>query len=194
MNKIRLFLVSILLVLLNACSNSGGNDDQPVVELSIDVTSVFSEGDFTLNGGAFPLSQYENGQISLADSSNNQAILGNSYSGSYQAYLVAANYNSQYKHLQGGNLVPVNDGNNIATALPLMNDQVLDIDVTAYSVRFVFTLDTVAFPASEYDDAVFYLQRSDGGERILLGNSHTAIDPVWLMPPKRASVAAWLMC
>ena len=55
MNKIRLFLVSILLVLLNACSNSGGNDDQPVVELSIDVTSVFSEGDFTLNGGAFPL-------------------------------------------------------------------------------------------------------------------------------------------
>ncbi|MGD8582767.1 MAG: hypothetical protein PVF06_09010 [Gammaproteobacteria bacterium] len=120
--------------------------------------------------------------ISLADGQNNQVVLGNSYVGNYAAYIVAGNYNSQYTFSQGGNLVPVNNGNNIATALPLMNDQVLDIDVPAYSVKFTFTLNGVSFPASEYDDAVFYLQRDDGGERILLGNSHAAIDPVWLMP------------
>lgn len=182
-NPLNLISIFVLLALLTACSNGGGGDDeQNIPELPINLNSVFIEGDFLLNGGAFPVSQYENGLISLADGSNNQAILGNSYSGNYQAHIVSGTYNSQYLYLQGGNLVPINEANNVATGLALMNDQILDIDVTAYSVRFVFTLNGVDFPVSEYDDAVFYLQRSDGGERMLLGNSHSAIDPVWLMP------------
>ncbi len=175
-------ILCLIILLLTSCSDNDGTEVAGTVLVPINVSSVLLQGDFSLNGSAFPVSQYENGVISLADSQNNQVVLGNTYVGSYEAYIVAGNYNSQYTFSQGGSLVPVNHDNNIATALPLINDQVLDIDVPAYSVRFSFTLDGAPFPASEYDDAVFYLQRDDGGERILLGNSHAAIDPVWLMP------------
>jgi len=182
MDKLSLLSLCLIVILLTACGDDDAKDVADTIEVPINVSSVFLQGDFRLNDGGFPFNQYENGLISLADSQDNQVVLGNSYVGDYAAYIVAGNYNSQYTLSQGGSLVPINNGNNIATNLPLVIDQVLDIDVSAYLVRFVFTLDLASFPASEYDDAVFFLQRDDGGELILLGNSHAAIDPVWLMP------------
>jgi hypothetical protein len=70
---LRLTYIGTLLSLVTTCSNGGGggDDEQVVSDLPINVSSVLLEGDFLMNGGAFPVSQYENGLISLADSDNN---------------------------------------------------------------------------------------------------------------------------
>ena len=53
MKIIRVFSMCVVLVLVGACSDGGGNGGQDVVELPINVTSVLLEGDFSLNGVAF---------------------------------------------------------------------------------------------------------------------------------------------
>jgi hypothetical protein len=182
MNKIITGALCLSIGLLNGCSDSNSNA-QNAIEKAINVNSVYIQGSYSLNGNDFPASQYENGIISLAESNtDNLAVLGDTYNNAYAAYIVAGDYDSQYKLAAGGSLVPLNPGNVISGAIAIQNDQFLDIDVIAHSVRFAFTLNGVDFPVSEYDDALLYLQPASGGERILLGNSHTAPDPVWLMP------------
>ena len=166
-----------LLITIVGCNSNNGNQ-QNAIDLPVNITSVLIQGDFSLNNDDFPASQYDHGLISLADGSNNQAVLGDSSDGGYQVRVVAADYNSQYDVIQSTGTVPVNKGNTITDGLSLLSDQGLNINVEASSVR----LNGSSFPASEYDDALFYVQRTDGGERVLLGNSHSPIDPVWLMP------------
>jgi len=176
----------VLAYFLTGC---GGNSNSDILSgdnstpIGIDITAVDVQGDYSLNGGAFPLSQYETGIMAFADGENNLASLGETYNNGYAASIVAGTYRSVYLHLYGGAIVPVNRGDTITSGVALNADQTVDIPVTAISVRFAFTLNGGSFPASEYDDAVFYLQpKTGGGESIELGNSHSAVDPVWLMP------------
>lgn len=171
-----------VLVGIMALSGCDTNNTAGETTVLINVPAITLNGAFSLNNDLFPASQYENGVISLADINGSEARLGNTYSGSYQAKVVAGNYQTQYRHSQGGEQVPVNRGSAIALGLSLLEDQELDINATAYQVELTFTLNGMTFPASEYDDALFYLQPQGGGERILLGNSHAAIPPVMLMP------------
>ena len=167
---------------LTGCGGNNNLGENPI-PVGIDVKAVDIQGDYSLNGGAFPASQYETGIIAFADAENNLTPLGETYNGSYAASVVAGTYHSIYHHLQGGAVVPVNRGDTITSGLALNADQTVDIPVSAISVRFVFTLNGGSVPASEYDDAVFYLQpKTGGGEAIELGNSHSPIDPVWLIP------------
>ena len=180
----RLRMGSFAAVLACTLSGCGGdNNNGNFTPLGVDVTAVDIQGDYSLNGGAFPVSQYETGIISLADGENNLAPLSETYNGGYAASVVAGTYRTVYRLIQGGATVPANLGDTVASGLVLQSDQTLNIPVTAIPVCFQLTLDTNPFPVSEYDDAVFYLQsKNGGGDLIELGNPHSPIDPVRLIP------------
>ena len=173
------FLVLAALAALAGCDTDGDPNSKTVY---INVPAMTISGAFSLNGGSFPASQYEHGIISLADSNGNEAQLGKTYSVSYQTEVVAGNYRTQYRHVYGGAQVPVNRGNEIEAGFSLLEDQSLDINATAFQAQFTFTLNGAPFPVSEYDDALFYLQPQDGGERILLGNSYDGSGTVRVIP------------
>jgi hypothetical protein len=180
-------IYAALVLTLPGCGNSGGGggniqknqNNGKVIE--IDVPAVTILGDITLNGGAFPDNQYTSGIISLLDTDNNQTPLTETYNGNYVASVVKGDYEALYDLKQGAGTVPSNKNQSISSGISLLIDQPFDINVTAYLVRFVFTLDGSPFPVTEYDDAVFYLQLQGSSERILLGNSHSPVDSAWFM-------------
>lgn len=180
-----------LILVLSACTNddnpnnvivNNDNDQDNATVFEIDVPAAQVDGTFSLNGGAFPVSQYQHGLISFADTDNNQTLLSETYNGGYDVFVVKDEYSTLYSLVQGAGTLPSNKSETVSSNHTINVDQMLDIDVISVSVRFQFTLDGVPFPATEYDDAVFYLQSQGGGERIVLGNSHGPIDPALLMP------------
>ena len=168
-----------LMLMLSGC---GSDNDENTQVIAIDVLAANIEGQFSLNGGDFPVSQYEHGIISMADTDGNPAMLSETYNGEYAVMLVQGDYTDHYSVVQSGGNVPVNKGETISGNHSVQIDQVHDVEVTAPSVRFQFTLNSMPFPATEYDDGNFYLQSQTGGEAFLLGNSHSSIDPVQVMP------------
>ena len=181
-------LASGLLLTLTACgggdNNISNSNDIPLQGLVIDVPSALVTPQYTLNGGPFAQSEYNDGNFLLRDvtESSDQPLLGSSHFASPDPVrIVQGTYDVLYQH-ETGDSVPQNvDGLVQATGL-INSDQDLTIAVIAGSVAPSFTLNGGAFPVTEYDDARFYLKPAAGGERIFLGNSHTASpDALWIM-------------
>ncbi|MDT8385431.1 MAG: hypothetical protein RRB22_13570 [Gammaproteobacteria bacterium] len=182
--------VIVLLAGLVAC---GGATSEPQVEAVplqsalIAVQSALITPSFTLNGGAFPLSEYHDGNLVLRGATpataSDVVALASSHDISPAAVrVVQGDYSVYYQH-ETGTDVPQNRDAPVQTGVGLNSNQDLVIDVTAWQLRPGFTLNGGSFPLSEYDDGVFYLQPAAGGERIEIGNSHTmSPDPLWVMP------------
>ncbi len=184
--------VSLLSLLgLTACGGNGsGFSNQPVqvptqaVDIDVPsavVTPVYTLSSTTLPGG-FPISEYNDGNFVLRSSSGqaDTALLGSSHDASPAAVrVVQDSYDVLYRH-EHGDEVPQNVATPVQTGVAINSDQApFAVAMTVWTVTPTFTQNTLPFPTSEYDDGVFYLQPAVGGERIFLGNSHTATpDPV----------------
>lgn len=179
-----------LLAGLMACGN-GSNDSLaesvPLQSALIAVQSAVISPSFTLNGGAFPVSEYHDGNLVLRGAIpatvSDTVALGSSHDiAPAEVRVVQGDYSVYYQHETGAD-VPQNRDTPVQTGVGLNSDQDLAIDVTAWQLSPDFALNGAGFPASEYDDGVFYLQPAAGGERIEIGNSHTlSPDPLWVMP------------
>lgn len=174
----RLFLVGWLMAGLLACGGGGNNDNVeqfPTQPVAIDVLSALVTPASTLNGGSFPVSEYNDGNFILRGTAavTDTALLGSSHDANPPAArIVRGNYDLLYQH-ETGDGVPQNVDSAVQTNADLSFNQALPIAVTAWSVTPEFLLGGVPFPVTEYDDGVFYLRPTTGGEDIFLGNSHS---------------------
>jgi hypothetical protein len=182
-------LASGLLLTLTACGGDNNNisnsNDIPLQGLVIDVPSALVTPQYTLNGGLFAQSEYNDGNFLLRDvtESSDQPLLGSSHFANPDSVrIVQGTYDVLYQH-ETGDSVPQNVDGLVQTTGLINSDQNLPIAVIAWLVTPSFKLNGGAFPVTEYDDARIYLKPATGGERIFLGNSHTANpDALWIMP------------
>jgi len=150
--------------------------------LTIDVRASQVDGDFLLDGGAFPNTIYQSGDLLFFDQATQTMVeLGNTYDQSYDIMLVNSNYNSVYQFFTGGDL-PANTMGIVEPDIGINADVSVNIDVPLASVRPQFLLNGGSFPVSLYDRATFYLQPVDSEELIFLGESHVVNDNVNVIP------------
>lgn len=151
----------------------------PVVLLEATVDAWTAVPNPTLDGGSFPGSYYETGELLLRDPDTGALTsLGPTYDPPDEVLLVEGSYGTVYRHV-GGSTVPQNAsvdlGINVLVDSPAES---LDVDVNAVTVTGQFTLNGAAFVQSVYEYAAFRLYHADGGPGILLGETYTDPEPV----------------
>lgn len=175
----------VLLLFVASCGGGGQiqvPQGTPPQQLAIDVASVDLNGEFLLNGVLFPMSAYETGTVFLLDGDQGFLTLGKTMFNDYSIRIIPDTYSSVYEHDDGGSVVPVNRGADVATGLNIAGSQTLDIDVPSVVVRGAFTLDGGAFPASQYEYARFLLRPTNDRPAIVLGETHLAPEDINLVP------------
>jgi hypothetical protein len=154
-------------------SNDAIQNPDYTQDVVIDISAVTISGDFTLNNGSFPVSFYNNGEISLRDTQNlAYTVLGDTWEGGYSDLLVVNGiYDSTYRR-KDGVVLPQN-----ITATAVANEQIdmdaaVDVNVPRAIVVPTFTLDGNAFPSSVYNSAELFLRPVGGNELISLGTTN----------------------
>ncbi|NOX92742.1 MAG: hypothetical protein GXP18_09930 [Gammaproteobacteria bacterium] len=182
----RLLLVALMvgLVACGTSENSRTVVQVPIQPVTINVPSALVIPAYTLNGVEFEQSEYNDGNFILrsASSTGDTLMLGSSYAASPAAVRVIQDtYDVLFRH-ETGDGVPQNVDTQVQANEIVNSDRALSINVLAGEITPSFAQNASSFPVSEYDDGVFYLQPDAGGERIFIGNSHTAVpDPVQVM-------------
>lgn len=148
-----------------ACATFDGLGDTIIVP-TVNITGAFS-----LNGENFPISEYDDAVFSLRDRASGDVFeLGNSHDVNYDANIVPGRYDVMYSVETPGANVPHNVNAVVMENVALLADGTLDIDVTAHQLSGDFLLNGGPFPASEYDDAIVFLDGEQAG-RVQLGET-----------------------
>jgi len=169
------------------CGNTENNKlaaQVPIQSVTINVSSALVTPAYTLNGAAFEQSEYNDGNFVLRNTASvgDTLVLGSSHDTIPAAVRVIQDtYDVLFQH-ETGNGVPQNVDTQVQADEVIDRDRSLPVNVLAWEITPSFAQNASAFPVSEYDDGVFYLQPDAGGERIFIGNSHTVSpDPVQVM-------------
>lgn len=189
MQKILVALSSILVLAFTALLQAGGVPEK-IFESSFEfdeqcqifgglndiiiVPTIALTGNFTLNGGNFPASEYDDGVFSLRDRVTGDVFeLGNSHDGGYAVNIVPGRYDVVYSvetFTQLPALSPRNTEAVVMENVGLFASGPLDIDLTTHTISGDFLLNGAAFPVSEYDDGLIFLDSPDLG-RLQLGET-----------------------
>ncbi len=184
LSRIAALIIVVLVALVTILGKGGDNVAVPSSSepISIDVLASQVDGDFLLDGGPFPNSIYQSGDLRARDQVTGTMVeLGNTYDHNYDIMLVNSTYDSIYEHSNGGG-VPVNELGIIQTDIVVDADAGVNVDVPLASVSAQFLLNGGSFPASQYDRGTFYLQPVNSDELILLGDSNVVSDAVNIIP------------
>lgn len=123
------------------------------------IPTITISGDFTLNGGAFPASEYDDAIISLRHRQTGDIFeIGNTHDQNYTVPVVTGRYDILYSMETPGDFVPRNTGAVLQEDIELNTSGTLDIEVTSFMVGGDMLLNGVAFPGVQYDDAEIHLQ------------------------------------
>jgi hypothetical protein len=151
-------------------------------KLPIDVPAVTLTSNYSLDGEPFSASQYTTAFFSLRNPDNGDTVaLGDSNDQSHSTLVIPGVYDVIYAHTRGSE-IPQNQDAIVQAAVAIQADQVLDIDVSSVEITPHFTLNGKPFPTSVYNSGEFYLEDISGGERIPLGNSQQANEPIVILP------------
>jgi len=154
---------------------SGGGVVVDVASFSLDINA-------TLNGQPFPVSEYEDGVLELRDPANGSySMLGNTHSPFAGLVVIPGTYDIAYSHETGSD-VPLNVRGIVASAYGVAGDQQLDLDITAHSMSLALTMDTDAFPLSQYNYADILLTGSASSEDIMASSTKTQDEPFLVLP------------
>ncbi|MCX4247541.1 Kazal-type serine protease inhibitor family protein [Paraliomyxa miuraensis] len=146
-----------------------GFDD---LELTIDVPVANLSGSFTLDGAAPPAGAYESGRILLRDLwTHDEVVLGNTNDGSYEAPIVAGDYEVVYQRLLGGDQVPVNQRAVLGQVTLAAGRETHDVDIATAVISGTITVGGAAAPADPADDGLILLRNPDTGDEAVLGNT-----------------------
>lgn len=141
----------------------------------IDVTAHPVDPALTLDGAAFPASQYERGDVVLVGAHGDEVDLGDTSDQTSSTRLVVeGTYDVHYRRVLGGSIVPRNANARIATAVRIDEPMALAIDVTTVEIDLSVHLDGVPFPASQYERGEIHLEGPTPGDRFLVGATHQA--------------------
>lgn len=150
---------------IEACIDFDGLGDAVIVPV------VNISGDFSLNGGAFPAEEYDDANISLRDRiTGSEFAIGNTHDQSYSVNIIPGRYDVLYSVETPGDGAPHNTGALLMENVDLSASGTLDIPVTSYLVGGDFSWNGAPFPASEFNDAVIFLDGETTG-RLDLGET-----------------------
>ena len=127
-------------------------------------------GDFSLNGGAFPVSNQNMGQIVFRDQATGiESVLAQTKDGSYDHRIVRGVYDIVYQHLIGLQ-VPQNK-NALLGAAVIKTPANIDIDVPARLFQTAVLHNGVLFPAAQQQAANMLLRNGDSGDLAFIGKT-----------------------
>jgi hypothetical protein len=149
--------------------------------LNVDVTSVDVRTLFTLNGGAFPQSQYESARFFLLDARGGEVFVGNSFDPAGSISVIADTYDVEYRHQQGDS-VPLNKGTIVTSNLDLTGGGAVNVDVTSVTLDINATLNGAPFQVSEQQDGILELYDAASSSYTLLGNTHNPFTGLVVIP------------
>lgn len=143
--------------------------------LNVDVETTATRVAFTLDGSAFPASQYEAGEFYLTQTYDSggsplaQAYLGKTYDAASVVNLITGIYNVEYRFVQGGEVVPINARTVVLEEYDA--SQPLSLDVQTASLSLSVTLNDQAFSQSTYLDGFYELLDSQTESYSYLGRT-----------------------
>jgi len=149
--------------------------------LDINIVSVDARTAFTVNGGAFPKSQYIHATFYLVDANGDEAFLGNSFDDPATVSVIAGTYDIEYRHQQGDS-IPLNKGTIVREAVDLTAGGDASVDVPGVLLSINVTLNGQPFPVSEYQDGILEIYDTATGSYSLLGNTHSPFTGLVVIP------------
>lgn len=163
-------------VVVSALDLSGGG------AAAVDVTGVALDINATLNGQPFQVSEYQDGILELHDpAANSYSLLGNTHSPFTGLVVIPGTYDIVYSH-ETGDAVPQNTRGTVMTGYVIAGNQQLDLDIVGHSMTGSITLNTAAFPQSQYNAADFLLRGDETSEDIHLFTSYAQDEPAIVLP------------
>ena len=139
---------------------------------NIDIPMISYSGGFTLNGGAAPVSQYDDATLRLRNATGeDEVFLGNTHDGSFAVGVIPGQYDLIYAVDTAGASMPVNVDSRLAS-VNLGADIDQPIDIPSVAISGSFTVDGGPPPTSEYEDGRLYLRKDEGHDAVLLGYTH----------------------
>lgn len=149
-----------------------------VIELAI----VDFSGQYLLQGGSPPKSEYDDAILWLENASTgDRVLLGNTHDESFAVRVTPGIYDIVYELETPGNLMPRN-GRVRLRKIALFDSQSQDIDIPVTRVAGAILLNGEVPPVSEYDDARILLRDYETGGEVLVGNTHDGSYDIPLVP------------
>lgn len=137
----------------------------------INVVSWSVSGDFSLNGGAFPVAEQQTGHVILVDKvADENTVLGKTKDGSYSRRIVQGSYELVYQHLDG-NEVPQNKYHQLASGVGVSKARVIDVDVASRLFTASAFHNDALFPASNLQHGTILLRDPDSDDFVILGKT-----------------------
>ena len=141
-------------------------------DFDINLTTFTIGGDFLLNGGPFPDSDFDDANLFLDSELLGRVAVGNTNEQSFENLVViAGQYEIRYQVETRGNQSPWNEWGFAGSLNVTENDNSVEINIDSVTLSGAFSHNGADMPDSELDDGLFYLEKDDG-DRVLLGNSH----------------------
>jgi len=139
--------------------------------LDVDMISYPLTGSFTLNGGPFPDTFENTGEMILRDPlAKTDSILAKTMDGEYQQRVVNGAYEIVYRHLQGA-LVPQNKDAILHENVVVNLAANIDINITARLISTGVYHNGALFPASAQQMGNILLRDRDSDDQALLGKT-----------------------
>lgn len=132
-------------------------------KLVADVQTTTVSGGLTLNGGAFPASDYEDANIYAVNRGDgDEAWLYNTHQQNFSTILIAGTYDIVYRVESGGSIVPRNTNAVLTTRSFTPGPATLNHDVVSHLTEGDFLLNGAAAPASQYERGAVDFRRRSG--------------------------------
>ena len=127
----------------------------------------------TMNGGAFPASGYEYGDVVLVGAHGDEVDLGGTHEATPpERWVTTGTYDVHYRRVLGGSLAPRNGDARVATGIRVTSPGAIAIDVSVIEIEIDAELDGAPFPASNYETAALYLEGETPGDVLEIGYTH----------------------
>jgi len=141
--------------------------------LSVNVLAWEITPSFMLNDSAFPPDEYDTGTFYLQPEAGGgeRILIGSSYMAPDPVQVMQGTYDVIYSLETGGDVVPNNQGAVVMAGVSINADDALDVNVASVRFQFDATLNSAAFPSSQYQKALFFLRNASTGDRVELGTS-----------------------
>jgi hypothetical protein len=150
--------------------------------LRINVLSGDFRATFTLNGGNFPVSQYDHADFYLKDRVTGQEFfLMKSYDDIASVIVIDGSYDVIYRLVQSST-VPVNAAKVVASNIVVAGGGAIAQDISTVTLGANVTLNGGAFQVNEYQDGVIELYDSDTDSYTELGNTHGEFTDLLVIP------------
>lgn len=155
--------------------NPDSCDACPLVDAAghmIELGVVSFDGQYRLQGGSPPKSEYDDAKLWLENASTgDRVLLGNTHDESFAVRVTPGIYDIVYEVETPGELLPHNARVRLRK-VALFGSLSQDIDIPVTRVAGSILVDGEVPPVSEYDDARILFRDHDTGAEVLVGNTH----------------------